>query len=95
MVPLLPTFPPMVTLVTLAPMVPLAAENVQGSLVTYGTIGKISNGPIGRIPNARPVSSYKNILYLKQVSSSLNIFPVLLVTVFQGAGCYTLSHVLV
>ena len=36
MVPLVPTFPPMVTL---APMVPLAAENLQGSLPTNGTVG--------------------------------------------------------
>ena len=58
MAPMGPTFPPMVTLV---PIVQLAPRNVQRFLVTNvplatnGTIGKISNGTNGRIPNAGSV----------------------------------------
>ena len=48
MVPLVPTFPP---LVQLAPMLPFSAKKVQCSLCTNGIIGKFSNGTIGRTPN--------------------------------------------
>ena len=55
MVPLVSTFP---TMVTLAPMVQLAAEKRSGfsGYQRYHTIGKIPNGTIGRIPNARTMS---------------------------------------
>ena len=54
-------------MVPLVPMVPLAAENVQGFLVTVGkngtnsTIGRFADFTIGRTPNVAMVVWYMRV----------------------------------